>query len=254
MMLSYKQIGNKNSKCTLVFLHGSTMTKEGMLPFAENFIEHNCIVVDLTAHGESSGEEPKEIKTFAEDVEETILKLQQDEIISKNVVVLGYSMGGAITCEIALRKKIELSGIVILSSGGDLSNHTPLVDQLKSVPVEDFHAADIFDTLFGTDTPEEEKKIIIEAFDSTKVSDEIGYADLMVSNSYNRLEECKNIDVPTLFVHGNDDQIVLPTAAIETWKIIPNSQLLMVPYKGHAAIIEDAETVKKKILSFVEKL
>ena len=142
-MLSYKQIGNKNSKCTLVFLHGSTMTKEGMLPFAENFIEHNCIVVDLTAHGESSGEEPKEIKTFAEDVEETILKLQQDEIIGKNVVVLGYSMGGAITCEIALRKKIELSGIVILSSGGDLSNHTPLVDQLKSVPVEEFHAAEL---------------------------------------------------------------------------------------------------------------
>ena len=76
----------------------------------------------------------------------------------------------------------------------------------------------------------------------------------MVSNSYNRLEECKNIDVPTLFVHGNDDKIVLPTAAIETWKVIPNSELLMLPYKGHAAIIEDAETVKKKILSFVEKL
>ena len=29
--LAYTQLGDKNSENTLVFLHGSTMTKEGML-------------------------------------------------------------------------------------------------------------------------------------------------------------------------------------------------------------------------------
>ena len=252
--LVYSSIGNKNSEITLIFLHGSSMTKEGMMPVAEGFIQYNCIVFDLTAHGESLGEEPAEIKTFAEDVENSILQLQRNNIIGKKIVLLGYSMGGAITCEIALRKRIKLSGIVLLSSGADLNSYTPLVDDLKAMPIDNFVVADVFPALFGIDTPEINKKIITEHFNSTKVSDEISYRDLMVSNGYNHLQECKNIDIPALLVQGSDDKIVLPMAAVATWKEIQNSELLMVPYKGHALIFEDKELITGKILSFIEKL
>lgn len=253
-ILSFRQIGDQSSEITLVFLHGSTMTKEGMLPLAEKFEKYNCIVFDLTAHGESAGEEPEEVKTFAEDVEESVSYLQQSGVIGERIVVLGYSMGGAITCELAIRKKLKLEGIVFLSSGADLKHHTPAVDELKQVPVEQFSTSDILEYLFGTDTPEEDKKVIRDSFDSTKVADAIGYGDLMASNRYDRLEASKEIDVPTLLVHGSDDVIVLPMAAVETWKAIPGSELLMIPYKGHAAIMEDGETVKNKIMSFLEKL
>ena len=76
----------------------------------------------------------------------------------------------------------------------------------------------------------------------------------MTSNRYNKLVECEKIDIPALIVQGNDDKIVLPMAAVKTWMAIPGSELLMVPYKGHAAMIEDKELVKEKILSFVTKL
>lgn len=252
--LSFRQIGDQNSKHTLVFLHGSTMTKEGMLPLAERFKNYNCIIFDLTAHGESAGEEPEEVFTFAEDVEKSISYLQQSGVIGERVVVLGYSMGGAITCELAIRKNIKLEGIVFLSSGADLKHHTPAVDDLKKVPAEQFSTSDILDYLFGTDTSEEDKKVIKDIFNSTKVADVIGYGDLMASNRYDHLEASKEIDVPTLLVHGSDDVIVLPMAAVETWRAIPGSELLMIPYKGHAAIMEDGETVKDKIMSFLEKL
>ncbi len=254
LMLAYTQLGNAESETTLVFLHGSTMTKEGLLPFAAGFSNYNCVVFDLTAHGESAGKEPSEIKTFAEDVEYSVTQLQEQKIIGARVVLLGYSMGGAITCEIAIRNKMPLVGMVLLSSGADLNNHTPLVDGLKNMPAEKFNTSDIYAALFGTDTPEAVQKAIIASMDSTKVADAIGYGDLIASNQYNRLSDSKDIEIPALLVHGNDDKIVLPTAAIETWKAIPNSQLLMVPYKGHALIIEDMELVKQKVLSFIEKI
>lgn len=75
-------------------------------------------------------------------------------------------MGGAITCEIAIRKKLSLAGMVLLSSGGDLKNYTPLVDSLKEVPVEQFHVKEVFSYLFGTEITEKEKKVITEKFDS----------------------------------------------------------------------------------------
>lgn len=92
-MLAYKQAGNKESDTTLIFLHGSTMTKEGMLPLAEEFTDYNCVVFDLTAHGQSKGEEPKEVKTFAEDVEYSLQQLQQQKVVSDRMDLIGLFNG-----------------------------------------------------------------------------------------------------------------------------------------------------------------
>ncbi|MBO5033440.1 MAG: alpha/beta hydrolase [Lachnospiraceae bacterium] len=255
IMLKYKQTGNSSSETTLIFLHGSTMTKESMLPVAEGFPQYNCIVFDLTAHGESEGEEPYEVAGFLEDLEYSVEQLQQAGVAGEKVVLLGYSMGGAITCEAALRKKLKLAGIVLMGSGADLSSHTPLVDGLKGLPASEFKTAALYSCLFGTDTPEEDQRAITELFASTKTAEEeTGYGDLMASNRYNRLADCGAIDIPVLMVQGNDDRVVLPAAAVETWKAIPGSELLMIPYKGHAAIFEDKELVRDKVQSFVEKL
>lgn len=254
IMLSYRQIGDSQSDMTLVFIHGSSMTKESMMPLAEGFTQYNCVVFDLTAHGESGGNEPEEVADFADDVEYSVQELQSRKVVGSKIVLLGYSMGGAITCELAMRKTLPLAGMVVISSGGDLNSYTPLLAGLKSMPAEAFVVADVFPALFGKDTPEDKKQEITEHFDSTKVSDVISYGDLMASNRYNRLADCAHIDIPALMVQGCDDAIVLPMAAVATWKTIPNSELLMIPYKGHAALFEDKELFWERILSFVEKL
>lgn len=251
-VLPYERTGNSESDVTLVFLHGSTMSKGGLSPFASVFVDYNCIVFDLAAHGEAGGEEPDAISGFAEDVEYCINQLREQGVVKEKVILLGYSMGGAITCEVAIRGKISLNGIVLLSSGADLNNYTPLVDGLKPTPAEDFKTEMIVDALYGPDTSEEDKKRMKELFLSTKSADITGYTDLMVSNAYNNLEACKNIKIPALMVHGSDDIIVEPMAAIETWKAIEGSQLLMVPLKGHGVIFEDTEYIKDKIISFIK--
>jgi len=251
-MLSYEKTGRQDSKATLVFLHGSTMTKEGMLPLAKEFGDYNCVVFDLTAHGQSDGEEPEEVSVFAEDVENSVIELQKQGVVSGKIILLGYSMGGAITCEIAIRKNLELAGIVLLSSGGDLKHYTPLIDSLKEMPAEQFRTEDIVDTIFGIDTPEADMERITELFLSTKAKDVTGYGDLLASNRYDHLEACGEILVPAMMVHGNNDKVVLPMAAVETWKRIKGSQLLMIPNKGHAAIYEDTNLVRDKVLSFIE--
>lgn len=252
--LAYKQIGDSSSKTTLVFIHGSTMTKEGMLPVVQGFTKYNCIVFDLRAHGESVGEEPDTITTFAEDIEYSVRELQKKNVVGDKLIALGYSMGGAIVCEIALRKRLKLSGMVLFGSGADLKNYTPLVEQLKEVPIEKFESAGLFSYMFGADTPEADRAQVIQLLNQTKVADKIGYGDLMVSNKYNKLDQCGEIEIPALLVQGGDDQVVLPGAAIETWKAIKDSELLMIPYRGHAVLVEEQSLVTKKVTSFIAKL
>ncbi|MEE1195880.1 MAG: alpha/beta hydrolase [Lachnospiraceae bacterium] len=252
--LVYEQMGNKDSEVTLVFLHGSTMTKEGMFPLAEKFGEYNCICFDLTAHGKSGGELPTCITDIAKDVEETIESLKETKVVQGKVVILGYSMGGAITYEIALRKKTKTDAIVFLGSGADLKHHTPAVDQMKGMPVEAFQTEAILDFLFGSMVDEAEKTKIKNRFLDTSVKNEIGFNDLMISNAYDRIDQANEIECPTLLVQGCEDTIVLPSAAVETWKQIKNSQLLMVPYGGHALIFEDTEAVSERIKGFIERI
>ena len=251
-VLPYERTGNSGSDVTLVFLHGSTMSKGGLAPFANAFKDYNCIVFDLTGHGEAGGEEPDAISGFAEDVEYCVDKLKEQGVVKGKVILLGYSMGGAITCEVAIRGNLILNGIVLLSSGADLNNYTPLVDGLKPMPAEDFKTEMVVDALSGPDTSEEDKERMKELFLSTKSAETTGYADLMVSNAYNNLDACKNIKIPALIVHGSSDIIVEPMAAVETWKAIEGSQLLMVPLKGHGLIYEETEYVKEKIVSFIK--
>lgn len=252
--ISWKVVNRRRRGVSLVFLHGSTMTKEGMEPFAKKFKNYNCVCMDLTAHGQSRGEEPKDIAGFAADVEVAIQYLIARRILTRQVVLLGYSMGGAIACEIAIRKKVNLSGLVILSSGGDLSSNTPLVDGLKELPKNQFKTGDILEYLFGIDTCGVVKGKIKRLFMETKVDDAIGYKDLMVSNAYNHLDLCAKIKVPTYIVHGSADQIVLPNAAIETCNAIKNSQVLIVPRKGHAAIYEATDYIVRNICKFIYKI
>ncbi|MCM1106523.1 MAG: alpha/beta hydrolase [Blautia sp.] len=251
-MLAYERLGNQASDTTLVFLHGSTMTRGGMLPVAEQFADYNCIVFDLTAHGESGEEEPEEAAVFAEDVEYSVQQLQEKKEISGKLFVLGYSMGGAITCELAIRNRLALSGIVFLSSGADLKHYTPMVEQLKAMPVEEFRTKDILPALFGSDIAKEDADRIMELFLTTKTEDATGYGDLMASNRYDALARCAGITVPAMLVHGSEDKVVLPGAAVETWKAIPGSQLLMIPYRGHGAIYEDPALVRDKIMAFLK--
>lgn len=253
--LAYSRTGNTGSDTTLVFLHGSTMTKEGMLPLAQQFGDYNCITFDLTGHGESDGEEPAEVWQFAEAVEDSLLQLQRENAVTDRIILSGYSMGGAIACEIAYRKKVKLAGIVILSSGANLKDYTPMIDDLKKMPAEQFRTDDILSYLFGenTDTPQTDMERIMRQFSQTKVADVIGYGDLMASNRYDHWAVCEEIAIPVLLIHGSDDSIVLPMAAVETWRRIKGSELLMIPYKGHGAIYEDTDLVRDKILTFVKQ-
>ena len=253
-VLAYKQIGNPKSERTLIFLHGATMTKEGMLPFAERFPDYNCIVFDLEAHGESGGTEPTEVSQFAKGVEHSIQVLQKEGKITEDLIVMGYSMGGAITCEIAIQGNITLKGIVLLSSGANLDKYTPLVDGLKHVPKEFFDIEDILHYLFGPDSTEEERNAIIKGLQDTKCSNATGYDDLMVANKYNHLSELGKVKVPAMIVHGNDDQIILPMSAIDLWSTLSNSELLMLPYRGHAAILDQGDLIGEKVNSFIKKI
>ncbi|AJK45242.1 alpha/beta hydrolase [Burkholderia plantarii] len=66
-------------------------------------------------------------------------------------------------------------------------------------------------------------------------------------------EDLKKIDVPTLVLHGDDDQIVpIDASARRTVDIVPHATLKVYPGGSHGIAIVDAEQVNQDLLAFFQ--
>lgn len=248
----YEHTGNPEHEETLVFIHGATMTGAGMLPLAEQFREYNCITVDLPGHGHSKGKSKTKIEDFADSVIYLIEELQKTGKASDKVTVLGFSMGGCITVEISLRKPSWLKRAVVLSSGADLKGNTPLIDTFNVLKPSEFHTKDLYDHLGGRYTTEEELKGELDTLLPIKCEDPIGLTDLQTACAFDKLSLVKTIAIPLLVVAGDDDEIVPVHIPIHLRDAVPNSEMLILPYRGHSALYEEVEQVVKTIKDFMK--
>lgn len=70
-----------------------------------------------------------------------------------------------------------------------------------------------------------------------------------VSTNYvNRLPE---ITIPTLILHGDDDQLLPVAIAQRAHQLIPNSRLQIIPNCGHLAPLEQPEAVNRALREFL---
>jgi non-heme chloroperoxidase len=66
-------------------------------------------------------------------------------------------------------------------------------------------------------------------------------------------EDLKKFDVPTLVLHGNDDQIVpIADAGMLTAKIVKNAKLVVVEGAPHGMCTTMKDRINQELLSFIE--
>jgi non-heme chloroperoxidase len=66
-------------------------------------------------------------------------------------------------------------------------------------------------------------------------------------------EDLKKIDVPTLVLHGDADQIVpFPISGALTAKIVKNAKLIVYPGFPHGMCTTHADTINKDLLAFIQ--
>lgn len=248
--LYYTQTGDVNSPHTLMFIHGATMTGAGLAPIADCFKEYNCITVDLPGHGQSIGETKHKVEDFADSMEFLINKLHEDHIISDDLTCLGFSMGGCITAQLAIKKLSLLKRIVIMSSGVSLKGNTPLIAEMEKKGFDQFSSMELFENTFGRRTTPEQRELEIKVLNDTKVEDSIGYSDLLAACSYSAEEAAAKIQLPTLIVSGDDDNVVPVQVPLALKRVLPSASMVILPFRGHTAIYEETDYVVKVIKDF----
>ena len=251
----------------IVFSHGWPLSADAfedqMVFLASNGFR--CIAHDRRGHGRSS--QPwngNDLDTYADDLAELVNVLDL-----KNAIHVGHSTGGGeVVRYIGRHGTKRVAKAVLISAIAPLMLRTAanpgglpmsVFDQLRASVLSD--RAQFFKDLsipfYGGNRPNAKvSQGLRDSFwlQGMQAGLKAAYDCIKAFSETDLTEDLKRIDVPTLIIHGDDDQIVpIAASALLSSKIIQGSTLKIYPGAPHGLCSTLKEQVNADLLDFVKR-
>ena len=241
--------GIKNSKDTIVFLHGSGLSHI-VWSLTEQFFSnknYNVLSIDLPGHGNSEGPCLDSIEKIADWLEKVF-----EELKLKNIILIGHSQGCLEALEYSFKYKDRLKKIVFVGGSYRMPVNKDLIDlategdsdAVKLMMKWGFEGSKKF---IGGNPVE---KIIQSPRDISKIL----AIDLIACNNYqNGSDAAKAINCPAMFIFGELDKMANLESGKKFANLVKNSTTHIIIGSGHMIMIEKAFEMREKILEFLNK-
>lgn len=225
---------------------------------------YRAIAHDRRGHGRSSQPwDGNNMDTYADDLAELIETLDL-----KDVVLVGHSTGGGEVAHYIGRHgnarvaKVVLVGAVTPVMVKTESNPGGLpievFDQIRTSVLADRsqYYKDLSSPFFGANRPGSQvSQGLRDAFWlwSMQVGVKGAYDCIKAFSETDHTEDLKKIEVPTLIIHGDDDQIVpIAASALLAAKLVKNAILKIYPGAGHGLAFTHKEKFNSDLLDFLK--
>ena len=229
----------------VVCLHGAGGAAVEFEPMVKELGRRvNAFAIDLPGHGATGGLGYKDVGAYGRWVAGVL------EGLEPRPVVLGHSMGGAITQWIGLNAPDVARALVLWATGARLRVLPAIVEGL----IKDFEPTVrmIADYGFGPGCPEELKQAAIARLLNNRP--ETYQGDFLACDGFDVMEEIGRIGLPTLVVVGTADRLTPPKYSRYLAEQIPGATLREVEGLGHYLHLEDPEGCAQVISQWVEEL
>jgi non-heme chloroperoxidase len=226
---------------------------------------YRVIAHDRRGHGRSS--QPaggNEMDTFADDLAELIESLNL-----KDATLVGHSTGGGeVTRYVGRHGTKRLAGVVLIGAVPPLMLKTPanpgglpmaVFDGIRAGVVADRAQffKDLATPFYGYNRPgAKASQGVIDTFQAIGmlggIKSEYDCIKAFSETDFN--QDLKKFDVPTLFLHGDDDQIVpIGASAHMASEIVKNATLKVYEGGSHGICTTAAERVNADLLAFLQR-
>jgi non-heme chloroperoxidase len=252
----------------MVFSHGWPLTADDwdaqMMFFGER--GYRVIAADRRGHGRSSQTwDGNDMDTYADDLAALTEKLDL-----RNAIHVGHSTGGGEVARYIGRHGSERVAAAVL-----ISAVPPLMVKTDKNPAG--APIEVFDDLraqYRKNRPQFYRDLTLPFYGYNRpgatISEGIrdkwwlqgmmggvkaGYDCIKAFSETDFTEDLKKFDVPTLILHGEDDQIVpIAAAALQSAKIVKGAKLKTYPGFPHGMPTTQADQINPDLLEFVEGL
>jgi pimeloyl-ACP methyl ester carboxylesterase len=246
--------------------------------FVRAFVEAGYQVIRYDQRGTGMSDwvenwDPRNPYSVADMAGDVVAVLDALEIEKTHVV--GLSMGGMIAQEVAIQYPDRVMSLTLLMTSGyigdpDLPGLTSRYfynSLLKGIPLLKYRILGGEKNLIKERVAKQISVVGYEGLDIQETAEFVLY-DLRkrrginvqalfqhqtaVSISGSRYEKLKNLDIPTLVVHGTADQFIPVEHGKKLVEVIPNAKGLWLDGVGHVFPVPDMELLMKNILSHFE--
>jgi non-heme chloroperoxidase len=252
----------------VVFSHGWPLTADAwedqMFFLASN--GYRCIAHDRRGHGRSSQPwQGNDMDTYADDLAELVQALDL-----KDAIHVGHSTGGGeVARYIGRHGTSRVAGAALVSAIPPLMLQTPdnpvglpisAFDELRASVLKDRPQfwMDLSAPFYGANRPGSNVSQGVRDFfvlQSLMAGFPASYFCIKVFSETDLTEDLRKFDVPTLIVHGSDDQIVpIVASAMLSSKIIRNATLKVYDGAPHGLPSTLKDRLNADLLEFVTAL
>jgi pimeloyl-ACP methyl ester carboxylesterase len=234
----------------LVLLHGGfgTITMfNPLLPMLSKI--RSVIVVELQGHGHTADiDRPFSFEVMADDIAGLIRQIGYDK-----VDVAGYSLGGGVALQTAIRHPNSVRKLILMSTPYKRQGWYPEVLMgMASISVEGMSATPIYSDY---------TKIAPNPADWVNL---VNKTRQLLSQDYDWTQEVVKLQAPTLIIAGDADSLP-PTHAVELFSLLgggqidgasgglPKSQLAILPGTTHFSILERTDLLQNIIPPFLSE-
>lgn len=258
----YKDWGSGRA---VVFSHGWPLNADAWDAQMLFLVQQGFRVIahDRRGHGRSTqSAQGNDMDTYADDLAAVL-----DTLDVKDATLVGHSTGGGEVARYIGRHgtarvaKAVLIGAVppIMAKTAAYPNGLPieLFDGIRKGVAQNrsqFYM-DLATPFFGFNRPQANvQQGTIDAFWAQGMTGGVlgQYACIKEFSEVDYTEDLKTIDVPTLILHGDDDQIVpIGNSATLSVKLVPNAKLKVYPGASHGMCVVNAAEVNADLLAFL---
>ncbi len=226
--------GKKYRNINIVFVHGTGCNKDFLKATHSVLEDYNVYYFDLPGHGDS-----EKTGYSADNYLDAIADFISD---IDNVILVGHSLGGALTVgSLARKPKNVLGGVV---AGGAL-DFAYLPEDFKASVHAGVIPKDIVYAGFGHADNQE----VLDAIAAME-PDEVTLEDWLIDEVIDVSKGIEDITVPVKVIVGRDDSLVPVIKSEEIASRIPNADLIVVNNALHMLIV----AVKEDIRWLVDKI
>ena len=233
----------------LVLLHGGLMTIEGfgeLLPALAR--SRQVIAVEQQAHGRTADiDRPLRYEQMAEDTAALLRELGIEQ-----ADFFGYSMGGGIALQIAIRHPDLVRRLVLAAANYDPDGYYPeVLEAIQGLKPEDF---------VGSPWQEAYERVAPNPEDWPALLDKIKDLDLWFEGWLR--EDIAAIEAPALVIVGDSD-VVRPEHAVDLFRLLgggvpgdlgglPRSRLAVLPGTTHVTLVERVDWLTPMVTAFLD--
>lgn len=247
-MRLHTEISGPDTGYPVLCLHGHPGSGQAMSVFTQPLAElgFRTYAPDMRGYGRSKTRHPFEMTRHLDDLAELLTRFEIEKCL-----VLGWSLGGIMAMELALRRPTTIKGLVLIGTAARPRGSHPPISLLDNVitgiagtlnyVLPGWRGAialgksSLFRYLIQQHTPEAYRYLAKQGAPAYLQTSRYAESALFtaIRAGYNRLPDLKALTMPSLMLCGECDRHITADASLETARALPNCQAHCYPNTAH---------------------